>query len=158
MRITDTDTNKRRLGQEMPTQGRFELMAPRYRKTELAYFAGFFEADGNVAIILNEHSGQFTLRVSVTQKDPSILHHYEDTFGGSIDNRSGQWYATSTTAVGFLRAVSPYLRFKGEEAAIALEFQSLVRGRTNTPIPSSLREKQARLFRAIRIAAKQRGK
>lgn len=143
-------------------------ISPHYEEKELAYFAGFFDGEGNINIqhqnkTKNHDYEQYYLRVCVSQKDPKILHVFKTMFNGNVPpSKKGdnQWVVYSQNASDFLKIIKPYLRLKQEECLIAIRFQKLVRihhGKM-TPTPQSLLEKQAQLYKELRLVKYKRKK
>lgn len=105
---------------------------------ELAYLAGFFDADGCVCIARKKAQDykrgvSFRLIVEVSQKQRKILETFREFWGGSIlvGKRCDRWLAYSTHALTMLQDLMPYLRMKKSEAEIALAFQEEKQGRLN---------------------------
>lgn len=113
------------------------------RASELpvAFFAGFFDADGCVQI-----KGHRTLSLSatVTQVDPAPLLLFRERYGGAVvvrrrpsepsrDGRDRAWIVQTAQAEAFLREVVPYLVVKYERAVLALEFRDLCKGTNRIP-------------------------
>lgn len=132
------------------------------QKEELIYLAAFFDGEGNVSILYTKTTiahpyEQYSLMVSVTQKDKGILESYKP-FGGSIYyNKRGkgfyQWHIHGVKAVKFLKAILPYLRLKTKQAQKGIEFQDLIRhqrGKGMPPISPSLLAKQAEAYKEFK--------
>lgn len=105
--------------------------------TLLAYFAGFLDGEGHIAIGLNRSpkgKRRWYLRFACHQVNPEPLLMLRKTFGGSIQKtvRSGtyrtiyEWVATSRDAEKAIQALLPFLIVKKEEALLAVEFQALL--------------------------------
>ena len=141
-------------------QAVFREMVTHYEEKELAYFAGFFDGEGNIDIIYIKKTKahpyeQYRLSVCVSQKDPKILYYYKKLFNGRVyPLKSGtyQWYVYGPKAYNFLRLMEHYLRIKRKECAKAIEFQKLVRkhGGKMNPTPPSLLVKQSKLHQEFR--------
>lgn len=83
--------------------------------TDLAWAAGIYEGEGSTDI------NAAAIRVTVTQKDPWLLHRLRQFFGGSvrIEQRAtlyrgtyraiGRWYLRGARARGFLLTVFSWL-------------------------------------------------
>jgi len=104
---------------------------------ELAYLAGFIDGEGHIAIGVNRSKNgkrRWYLRFACHQVNPEPLFLLRDCFGGSIQRteRTGnqrtifEWVASSRDAEAAIRAMTPFLRVKREEAKLALEFQSML--------------------------------
>ena len=107
--------------------------------TDLAWCTGFFEGEGNINIYksttwqkrLTPHYG---LQIEVGNTNPIPLNRLQFIFGGSVHERRSasfrgnrarffRWCLSSIRAAEFLKAISPYLTFKSEQAKLALAFQ-----------------------------------
>lgn len=93
----------------------------------LAYLAGFFEADGYVSIVsYGTRRLRFSLRAGVVQNVISVCRRYREEFGGYIYRLKGgawNWEVTCENAKSFLLFMLPYLRLKHKEARLAISFQ-----------------------------------
>lgn len=92
----------------------------------LSYLAGFFDGEGYIGIVTGK--GCRSLRVSITQKDRTILNLFQCLFGGNISQHCKsddcyRWYLGSNAALKLLEDLSPYLMLKAGQAKIAIEFQ-----------------------------------
>ena len=85
---------------------------------EVAYLAGFIDADGCVRI-----SGS-TQYVSLTNRYLPFLLKVQDTYGGNVrlDGSVWRYEAYGETARAMLNEVIPYLHEKKEQAVLALRF------------------------------------
>jgi len=127
------------------------------RNSLVAWAAGFFDGEGYVGITRHTTDG-FALQVAVTQVDPRPLGVLRGLFGGSISgvkNRAiYQWRLSARAAAPMLKEILPFLRVKGEQAALGLEFQARrVNGRPrglprNAPVND--REKDERDYMQMR--------
>ena len=105
---------------------------------QLAWAAGFFEGEGHVQISkslrrIDRYSPHYTMNVEVANTNPLPLHQFHSLFGGSIYERKQsklpnraklfRWSLSGNAASGFLKAISPYLIFKKEQAKLAITFQ-----------------------------------
>jgi hypothetical protein len=111
---------------------------------DIAYAAGFFDGEGNIAIAVNRKGGArgtymvYNMRLGASQKDPEPLIWLRNRWGGSLTcSAKGHyhWQAFSLGALTFLRHLLPYLIVKRERAILAIEYQAHVarrgrRGRT----------------------------
>jgi hypothetical protein len=102
--------------------------------TMLAYMAGFFDAEGCVAVTRHNFvtkdrvkRSRYTLQCNVSQKSIGVIEMFHEYFGGGIyktKDNIHRWYISSFDALKFLRQIEPYLIEKKEEAQIAINFQS----------------------------------
>jgi len=115
----------------------------RNRRTQLAYFAGFFDGEGCILIekpIYKRKNGKespnYTLVVKTDNTNEWILQRLRMCFGGSVylHHPVGEalnvrpiwvWVVRAKCAGKFLKAIVPYLILKKPEAEIAIAFQEL---------------------------------
>lgn len=86
-----------------------------------AWFAGFFDADGNVSI----NYGTLRCEINLRSSDRRVQERFAKVFGGSFYLRSNnciQWYLNSLEAVTLLYTILPYLRLKKTEAQVGISF------------------------------------
>jgi hypothetical protein len=117
---------------------------------EHAYAAGLFDGRGAIEIAKAERElPQYWLLVRLTNVDARMAESMQQTFGGSLTRRAdprparragGDWRLRGAQAAAFLALIRPYLRIKGEQAALALEFQATLDRRRRTPEVNALRE------------------
>jgi hypothetical protein len=100
-----------------------------YTEVELAYAAGFIDADGAIMACIEKHSEKkfgFRVRivVKVSQKDKKVISWFQKTFGiGMIRmNRSCyEWLVRDQKdCVRILSVLIPYLKGKKQQAQSAL--------------------------------------
>jgi hypothetical protein len=89
MAVGKSQVKTSKVGEDRQSQLAFESMAVRYPKKDLAYFAGFFDGEGNVDIYLQKNTEahpyeQYRLRVSATEKRPKVLDDLKKVFGGQV--------------------------------------------------------------------------
>ena len=113
-------------------------MAP--TETDKAYAAGFFDGDGHITIGAKHHAEGtlntvFTMRIGVSQNDPTPLFWFRERWGGSVQakkrktaasNTTYHWSCFSRNAATFLRHVRPLLQVKAARADLALSFQDFI--------------------------------
>lgn len=102
---------------------------------ELAYLAGFFDADGCITITRRKvarltHGVRHRLVITVTQKTPGILRLYAQRWGGWTvrTEKHGRfstyvWRAEGPKLEKFLEDILPYLQVKRAEAEVGLAFR-----------------------------------
>ena len=97
---------------------------------DLAYFAGFFDADGCISLSKSRQEDckqgyKFRLTIEVCQKARSVLHDFQENWGGGIypGHRADRWYLYGDKAARFLQDILPYLRLKAREARLAIKLQ-----------------------------------
>lgn len=115
--------------------------------------AGFFDGEGYVGIAHVSANGAYALHVEVAQKRREPLELFQRYFGGKLRlNKSTgvhQWGATASEASVCLQAIRPYLRLKGDQADIGIEFQAR-RGKKGQSVPHGRRELDIADFHRIR--------
>jgi hypothetical protein len=95
------------------------------------YAAGLFDGEGCVAVYMNgrktSYSLQTMLRQNVNDAVSEVFASLRDKFGGSLmahptpsGKRSYNWQLSGQNAANFLEFMLPHLRFKLEQARIAL--------------------------------------
>jgi hypothetical protein len=109
-------------------------------KTELAYLAGLFDAEGSILIVRKEpgprnKSRQYILNVTITNTKFEIVNTARQNFGGNIvgpirqnpnHNPFFRWKLEGARARDFLRQVEPYLIIKRDLLALAFELQERI--------------------------------
>lgn len=141
-------------------------------REDLAYAAGFFDGEGHICISFatarksRGHAyDRYMMSVSMSQNDPAALQWLAAKFGGnarqikasrSYDKKIYQrwdWSLTCRNAMEFLLLLRPFLKVKGEQADIAIEFQRTMDVRHN-PTPPDVVEKRKELYGRIRAVRK----
>lgn len=100
----------------------------------MAYFAGFFDAEGTVFIQYRRprkdvHNGTHFVQVAVVNTNLEVLDLFVRTFGGKYYVAPGthkpcfRWIIASKKAEVFLRAIYPYLIEKKKRSEYALKLQ-----------------------------------
>ena|SRR2546428_593160 len=134
----------------------------KFRKTakDLIYIAGLFDGEGSISLSYSLSGGSpyrrtktFNLRISLSQKNTTVLYALKRVFGGFITNI--QWVTTSRNAEQVLKLLLPYLRLKRRLALLALEYRKTVgkyginaardRRRRDPIIPSRILKKNFRI-------------
>lgn len=104
--------------------------------TDISYAAGLFDGEGyvdiyNASTSKASKSPSLMLRVIISQKDGSIMTWLEKTFGGSVrmERRIGNWIyrwdTRSQAAKQFLTLIQPFIKIKGEQVKLALQFEEI---------------------------------
>lgn len=107
---------------------------------DIKYFAGFFDGEGYIGLIINNTNKSPTpyLSVQVTNTNLKILEEFKKKFNGSITKnkmykpnhtQSYRWIVTAIKAVKFIKEISPYLVIKKSQATLAVKFQSILRSK-----------------------------
>ena len=107
-------------------------------KTDLAYFAGFFDGEGCIIIGTKNctwnknHLKTYYLTVSAGSTNHWILELLRFQFEGKVYLRKPQelsrkpfwqWNVQNRQALRFLKTIAPYLKLKKAEADIAIQWQ-----------------------------------
>lgn len=100
--------------------------------TDVAYAAGFVDAEGTISIAPAGRS--YGLKISVANTSQEVLESLEPQFGGRVYRTAMpapyrtkyDWVICGAKAASFLRAIQPYLVVKREEAVIGLQLQESV--------------------------------
>lgn len=103
-------------------------------EADLAYLAGMIDGEGCITIIKDAHKRatgpRYRLRLYVTNISSPLMDWLSATFGGRVHSRkadSGKvvyhWCAADSAVETILRLALPYLKVKGEQARLALEFR-----------------------------------
>jgi len=106
---------------------------------DIRYVAGLFDGEGwitvNVWAVPGREYIRYQLFVGVGMSHYPLMKAMQDQFGGLLHRNDSaakrnpnhkicyQWRLSSRPAVGFLEAVRPHLKVKGEEADLAIVLQ-----------------------------------
>lgn len=96
------------------------------------YAAGFFDADGHVRT--SDQAGYTYVQVTIAQRHPGLMSLFEDKWGGSRYYAKDDccfWRISGDDAKRFLTSISPYVKLKHEEVAIALAILNVGSSRGN---------------------------
>lgn len=108
---------------------------------ELQYLAGYFDADGSIAITRwKKPNGHYIyqIKATVTSISPLILNEFKRRWEGSLlvtdwghkknpNNRiRGDWSVTSKRCMLFLIDIGPHLIFKQDQVQVALKMQESI--------------------------------
>lgn len=135
-------------------------------ETQKAYLAGFFDGEGCISISKfqgkNNRTPVYQLHVVIAQKI-SILPELCELAGvGSVHEKHDpngtiyqQWRMSPHEGAAFLEAILPYLRLKGPEAELAIEYQSKQGHKHNTigrgwTVPQNMIDEKERYYQALR--------
>ena len=98
-----------------------------------AYLAGFFDGEGSIGIYTNGRGKSPCLRTQLTQNvnkvSTEMMAYLVERFGGNYTKQTTShgvkynWQLNGDKAKNFLIAVMPNLRFKREQAELAVLFQ-----------------------------------
>ena len=126
---------------------------------EQAYFAGFFDGEGYVAIVLNG-KGQHVLECSVTNTDRRPLDRMKELYGGKIitiprrkpqHKQAWRWSCQSRTAERFLRQIYHHSIVKRERIELAIDFRNLFVG--GNVLPRGNAKGESNRSKTVRILA-----
>lgn len=127
-----------------------------YRKTDLAYLAGFFDGEGSIQIIHQKtkcKKNNYSLQIRFFNTNSDILYHYQKIFKiGSIYCRKGTnkliytWVIYCNDAKMLLSVLLPYLIIKIKQTKIAIKFQNRIfkmksRGKLLSKTEQQIRER-----------------
>ena len=110
------------------------------KKEDLIYMAGFFDADGCVAIGRTKSNSQkykydFQIRAIIINCDEVLVQWFQQTTMKGYVYQKNQskyslkwkdvyhWTIVGTTAIEFLKEIYPYLKVKKERVGIALQLE-----------------------------------
>ena len=142
------------------------IVRPRPSPTDLAWTAGFVDGEGYVGITWKSHDHRVASAVvSIANTNVDALRAIQEWFGGFLQIRPirklrgprmtrpcGMLVLTNRKARDILLAIRPYLRVKGGQADLVLQFDGMQRFRGGTRalhIPQSIIEERRRLWQAI---------
>jgi len=119
-------------------------------KTDLAYFAGFFDGEGCITIRNTKRANgriERQLCVSIGNTNEWIISQIQFSFDGYIwhnkahDNNRDKWQLilTSRKALNLLESLLPYLTIKRAEAELGIKFQKRKVYRGSRRLPSKER-------------------
>jgi hypothetical protein len=114
---------------------------------DLAYIAGFVDADGHITIARRKRGysddNRYDAMVMVANLDEQTLRWIHSLFGGFLRLRKQQepnwrpvweWsLQTDPTVSLFLKQIIPFLRTKNQQAQVVLEFTTNVTKRSGHP-------------------------
>lgn len=124
---------------------------------DLAWFGGFFDGDGCVAIRkINSSRENYRCGASISQRDNRPLEKFLVRWGGTIDKwvntKRGAyfwgWQINGQEALQFLKDIYPYTTVKKREIALAIEFLEL--GEHRRGIPPEVLIKRREFYRRYR--------
>lgn len=104
--------------------------------TDAAYLAGFIDGEGTIMLIVRANESVGVLLTVANTKSSVITWIMEVTGIGRLHSRPRRsprhaptywWQASSEAAESILKQMRPYLKIKGDQAELALEFQENLR-------------------------------
>lgn len=125
----------------------YEKPVPSWKATDLAWVAGFIDADGTIILESSRDERQATVsrcvpKIAATNVDRRPIDMLHSMFGGTcyMHKRSDEarerqatkfiqrwhqfvWAVSGTKAVQIARAIEPYLRRKSDQARVLIEFE-----------------------------------
>ena len=139
-----------------------------YRPSDLdkAYLAGLIDGEGSIIIRRNNGNGNgrgLSLIVQVALASKPVLDWAKSLYGGQVytyrDKRNenwkpiSHWHIGSREALALLLDTQSYMKVKGEEASVAIDFQATKSSRKSRHLTDeeSLREySQCGLLKALK--------
>jgi len=106
---------------------------------ELGYAAGIVDGEGSIQID-RRTGGHFGITVTVSMKNPAVIHWLEDNFGGRTNSFKqsrnsfkpegimNRWAVHGTKAQEFISLIKPFMIEKAERANVALSFPVALNG------------------------------
>jgi hypothetical protein len=98
----------------------------------LAYVAGLFDGEGNIAFQKNGKSSY--IRVTIVNTDRAIVEYVQGLFGGTVTalkrsnpkwKPSWHWILTWSRAIYFLEGIRPWIRIKTGQIDVAMQWSVL---------------------------------
>lgn len=136
------------------------------KDVDLAYIAGFLDADGSITIHRRKQRKgrkhpQFMLYIYLVNRDVEILNLCREEFGGQIRQNTSsklnpnwspcyEWRIACMQAESFLRVILIYLRQKHRQADLALEFRALFSPSHRSGLPPDVLAERERLYLCMR--------
>ncbi len=126
-----------------------------------SWAAGFFDGEGNIAIVKNAGREAGKLRITAAQVDKNPIERLQYLFGGSIRKAKANkvkwrdywvWELSAQKAVDALKRMEPCLIVKKQQAYLAYEFQSTVGDNNKKPrLTDEIIEKRLDIKRQISL-------
>lgn len=97
-------------------------------KEDLIWMAGFFDGEGCIALQRQKTKNgyYYSLDIGVGQKYPEPLEIFSEYFGRPVlpqGTEMYQWKIYGRKAFQMLCEIAPYLRYKRDQALLAIEYQ-----------------------------------
>lgn len=140
---------------------------PKLLDAEKAYFAGLFDGEGCIHISVHPPHGEgknvyHCLQVIISNTDVDIINYLHATFGGYVHLLSPrprhrhcyEWVLRSRRARLFLECLLPFLRIKKEQAELAIEFQSTMRGHSRELSPEIIEVRDGYRLAIVKLKGK----
>jgi hypothetical protein len=145
---------------------------PRWKDTDLAYFAGLFDGEGCIEVNVRHRTGytfeerrSYRVGFSLWNSDRDVLEWVEATFGGIIyeqtrRNRKRPYYSWRGGLKSYrelFTAARPYMRIKGPQLDLALELLDLAIPRGyRARVPTENEHRRLEIIKEVR-ALKDKG-
>lgn len=109
-------------------------MEKKFSEVDLAYLAGFLDADGAIMAIIEKHKEKklryrVRLNLKITQKHEKIIYWFRSHYNlgyTRLNRTTYDWEIKDQFIIkGLLLALLPYLKVKIEQARIALKILSI---------------------------------
>ena len=112
---------------------------------DLAYAAGFLEADGCI---------QIPSTVKIANKNLKIMSWLKEVFGGTIDSKTTpvdcyEWQLHGLSAEEFLLKIKPFLKFKNKQLEIFMEYRETINPR-GRKVTDEVLQKRKRLIENLK--------
>src|SRR6266542_2275763 len=102
-------------------------VCPHHGDVSDAYLAGFFDAEGSIAIKAVKATNSYAVVIAASNDCACILKKFSERFGGFVTRtRPHKWQAACISAHKALVAMVPYLIVKRERATVAIKFRPLI--------------------------------
>jgi hypothetical protein len=101
---------------------------------ELAYLAGFVDADGSIGVVTVAKTKQYVGQIAVSNCNKAIIDLFVKHFGGRVRKRhwknpkwkpNYEWKLTAKKAAFVIDAIRPFLFIKSRQAELVLELQNI---------------------------------
>ena len=118
--------------------------------------AGFFDGEGCIRVNkrIRPVSPEYSLFITIGQKDGASMDWLQQTFGGHLHKvkRDGSyiWIVSNKKAHAVLEKITPYLKYKKPQALAALQLAEGIR-KTRILTPEELARREAIYHEVIRL-------
>jgi len=128
----------------------------RVSRTNAAYIAGFFDGEGCISSTVAETKTYPTIRITLVQKNSSILDWIVKTLGFGHVYKSSNNRTHRITLGGkekierFIKIVLPYSKEKKPQLKLGLEFLTLVGKPSSNPLSKENLLKRTEIMKKLR--------
>ena len=133
-------------------------------QTDLGWVAGIMDGEGFISILRGKNPDRLYLSIGVGNTDARIVKKLHFLLGGSIDSTRQyhpkyktiwMWRLNGKEACKILTVIMPFLVSKREEAYLALEFGTTLRGyHRGNPVPEEVKKERTILYNMIKVFKK----